>query len=134
MEKNIRISFLWIMLMLGLAIHTTMDLLPLFFGGNVSMPDATGEIPAAMALMMAGFTYTLPFIGLLISLFGIKKRKLTLVALILAILLCVFHIGHLFELFTGAGVAQFIVMPLNTITAILLVIDLWKKRKEESIK
>ena len=94
------------------------------------MPDATGEMPAAMALMMAGFTLTLPFLGLLTSLYGTNSKNWTLLGFVLAILMAVFHVGHMFELFTGAGVAQFIIMPFNALTAILLVADLAKKKKE----
>lgn len=132
MNRTIRISFLWMMLMLGLAIHIIMDLLPLLFGGSVCAPDATGETPSAIALMMAGFTYTLPFIGFLISLFGSNCRKWTVVALVLAIFMALFHLFHMAELFFCAGIAQYIVMPLNAITAILLVVDLYKKKKEQT--
>ena len=127
-NSNFRIPLLWIMLMVGLTIHTSMDLLPLFCGGSVVMENATGEVPAWMAILMSTFTYTVPFIGLLFSIYG-KKRCDVIVGLAIACLMALFHILHMAELFMGAGMAQFFIMPLNAVIAVLLVIALWNKQK-----
>ena len=81
-----------------------------------------------MALLMSTFTYTVPFIGLLFSIYG-KKRCDVIVGLAIACLMALFHILHMAELFMGAGMAQFFIMPLNAVIAVLLVIDLWNKQK-----
>ena len=125
--KN-RISILWVMTMLGITIHTCFDLLPLFFGGSVAMENSTGTVPAYMGIMMATISYTIPFIGMLFWLYG-KKRCHLVTSLIIAIFLSILNIIHMGELFTGASITQFFIMPLNAAVAILLVFDLWKVQK-----
>lgn len=130
MERNLRIAILWVVLMVGLMCHSQLELIPIFFGENLVMPNATGEMPEAMSLLMAFTTYTLPFAGLLMSLFAPKCKCWTITALVIAILLAVFHLAHMMELLNPDGLTQFFVMPLNFIAATLLALQLNKARKE----
>lgn len=126
-KRKTRIITLWILTIVGLLTHSSLDLLPLFWGKSVAVME--GEVPVAMALMTTCFTFTLPFIGLMFVLYG-KKRCACLASLIVAILVMVFNIGHMIELTMEFDVVQLFIMPLTAIAAILLVIDLWKSQCE----
>ena len=42
METRIsKVSLLWVIIMVGFAMHMLADMLPAFWGANIAMPDAT---------------------------------------------------------------------------------------------
>ncbi|MGP1514575.1 MAG: hypothetical protein ACTTJH_01295 [Bacteroidales bacterium] len=123
-----RIPVFWVMLIVGLIAHSIMDMMPLFFGGDLTMEGANGTMPVAMAIMMAMLIFTIPFAGLLICLYG-KRRCWLITEIIIATILLLFNLFHMAELFTGAGVGQIFIMPFNFLTALLLLLDLRKLLK-----
>ncbi len=121
MEHKAKISVLWITIMIGFCVHTFVDMLPLFFGGNVAIPESTGIVPNGMYAFMGCIMYLIPIIAILITLYGNNKTWQT-VNLIIAILMLIANIFHASELFKEFNWGQFFVLPIILILNVLLII------------
>lgn len=47
-----KISLLWVVIMVGFAMHMLADLLLLFWGADIAIPGATGEAPTGMLIFI----------------------------------------------------------------------------------
>ena len=56
-----KIIILWVVFFLGVTTHMLLAVLPIFFGADIAMPGATGDVPASMVWMML-FLYLLPIV------------------------------------------------------------------------
>ncbi len=61
METKVKISMYWLMLGIAMILHTALATIGIFFGKDVTVPNATGEIPCTMYAMII-LTMILPFI------------------------------------------------------------------------
>lgn len=116
-----RIVFLWVLVMLGFALHNVADVLPLFWGVNVAV-DASGEAPQGVLLFMMLLSFLVPGAGCLCMLYG-SHRGLCWVNMILAVVVMLFNFFHSSELAGAANWGQFVILPLMDILGILLVVD-----------
>ena len=69
---KIKIVVLWVAVICGFALHTLADLLPLFWGENITI-EATGNAPAGLLAFMMAVSYLIPVIGILCVLYGCRS-------------------------------------------------------------
>ena len=126
MTNKLKITILWGVFLLGMIFHSLLAIMPIFFGADVAMPDATGSVPASM-MWMSLLIYLLPMLLIVLILFTEKKWfKITNFGFsILVTLMNIFHlIGHI----TGISVQLFQVVLLTfvLVSGILLNIVSYK--------
>ena len=97
MNRVSKVSFMWVVIMVGFAMHMLADMLPAFWGVNIAMPDATGEAPVGMLIFMMSLSFFIPMCGLLCMQYRRCKAMLT-INLVLAGIMMVFNIFHASEL------------------------------------
>ena len=118
---GLRVTFLWVMIMAGFAIHSIADLMPLFWGVDVAISDV-GATPVGMLVFMMAMTYLLPVVGMLCVLFSSRRLWLTVNA-VLAVLTAVFCVFHMSELYAGFNPVQVVILPVMAVVGVLLAID-----------
>jgi hypothetical protein len=123
MKNSSKIIVLWSTIVLGLFVHCIIELMPLFFGADIAMPDASGVMPAWMNWMFLSF-YLIPMICMvLVALVSATWFKI--VNFILAILYALFNVFHLVEhLQEGFGV-QAVLLICILIFSVLLTLKSW---------
>ncbi len=120
MEKEIsKVSFMWVVIMVGFAMHMLADMLPAFWGANIAMPDATGEASVGMIAFMIGLSFIVPMCGLLCMQYRTNKT-MRLVNLVLATLMMVFNILHASELIAEFNPVQLMIHPVMIVAGIYL--------------
>ncbi|MBR7067824.1 MAG: hypothetical protein IKI28_05845 [Bacteroidales bacterium] len=122
METNVsKISLLWVVIMVGFAMHMLADLLPLCWGANVAMPDATGQAPMGMLVFMISIAFAVPMCGLLCQHYRSRKsmRVANMVLASIMLLFCVLHMAELLEEFSPV---QAIILVLMVIASLFLFI------------
>ncbi|MBR5373481.1 MAG: hypothetical protein IK131_02265 [Paludibacteraceae bacterium] len=120
MEKEIsKVSFMWVVIMVGFAMHMLADMLPAFWGANIAMPDATGEASVGMIAFMIGLSFIVPMCGLLCMQYRTSKT-MRLINLVLATLMMVFNILHASELFVEFNPVQLMIHPVMIVAGIYL--------------
>lgn len=127
MEKKQRIITFWILTIAGFLSHSMADILPAFWGESIAAMDPPAS--TGMIALMSCFTYTIPVIGILLTAYG-KGRACRTVNAVLACIIAIFCIGHMFELVMEFNPVQLFIMPLMAIIGILMAIDSIKIRKE----
>lgn len=127
---RIRISMLWLSLIAGFAIHNLADVMPIFWGVNVSVSDA-GIVPCGLLMFMMAVSYTIPVIGLLCMLYA-NRKALLVCNLLLSCAMLAFNIFHCSELFLDFNPVQLLILPLILIVSILLMIDSLKLVQREN--
>lgn len=126
---KIKIVVLWVAIICGFALHTLADLLPLFWGENITI-EATGNAPAGLLTFMMTVSYLIPVVGILCVLYGCR-RPWRIGNAILATLMFLFNLFHLSELFTGFSVAQLPLLPVILVISGILCMESWKLVKSE---
>lgn len=120
MERSTRMVFLWLTIMVGYCVHTLIDLLPVFFGGNVAIPGSEGVVPGGMYAFTGMIMFLLPVAGLLLASYGVT-RPWRMVHLVLSALVLLANIFHLGDLFTSFNWGQCMVLPVILLVNVLLV-------------
>lgn len=116
-----RIALMWAAIMAGLAMHTLADLLPLFWNEPVAV-DLSGEAPVCMLVAMTVLSYTLPVVGLLCAMY-VRGRCGAVINLILAVLMLLFNLFHLSEVFYLFAPVQLFILPMILLVSVLLLVD-----------
>lgn len=120
MEKEIsKVSFMWVVIMVGFAMHMLADMLPAFWGANIAMPDATGEASVGMIAFMIGLSFIVPMCGLLCMQYR-SNKTMCLINMVLATLMMVFNILHASELFVEFNPVQLMIHPVMIVAGIYL--------------
>ncbi len=127
MEKKIKISILWMVVMCGLTCHSLADLMPLFWSEPIAISDS-GAAPAGLLTFMITVTYLIPVCGILCTLYG-SKHYLSIANAILATLMFLFNLFHTSELFTGFSMVQMPLLPVILIVSGILCVQSWKRLK-----
>lgn len=125
-----KIVVLWVAVICGFALHTLADLLPLFWGENITI-EATGNAPAGLLAFMMAISYLIPVIGILCVLYGCR-RPWHIGNALLTTLVFIFNLFHLSELFTGFSVSQLPLLPVILVISGILCMESWKLVKSES--
>lgn len=110
---------MWVVIMVGFAMHMLADMLPAFWGANIAMPDATGEASVGMIAFMIGLSFIVPMCGLLCMQYRTNKT-MRLINLVLATLMMVFNILHASELIAEFNPVQLMIHPVMIVAGIYL--------------
>ena len=95
MTNRVKIVTLWIVFLFGMTFHSLLAVMPIFFGADVAMPEATGVVSAGM-MWMALFFYLIPMIVIVMVLFiEAKWNKVT--NFIITLVFTAMNIFHLTE-------------------------------------
>lgn len=121
MEKISKVSLLWVIIMVGFMGHIITDLLPVFWGANIAMPDATGTAPTGMMLFMIGMAFFVPMCGLLCMNYR-SNKTMRVINLVLASVMMLFNIFHVSELFIEFNPVQLLIHPVMVVLGIYLFI------------
>ena len=125
MERSTRMVFLWLTIMVGYCVHTLIDLLPVFFGGNVAIPGSEGVVPGGMYAFTGMIMFLLPVAGILLASYGVTRpwRVVHLVLSALVLLANNFRLGDLVRtfLFGWSNWEQCMVLPVILLVNVLLV-------------
>lgn len=131
MEKEIsKVSFMWVVVMVGFAMHMLADLLPIFWGANVTMPDATGEASVGMMAFMIFFSFFMPMCGLLCMQYR-SNKTMRLINFVLATIMMIFNILHASELIMEFSLVQLMIHPVMIIAGIYLFIFSRREMKRQ---
>ena len=122
METKVsKVSLIWVIIMVGFAMHMLADILPAFWGANIAMPDATGEAPTGMMLFMIGMAFFVPMCGLLCMNYR-KCKAMRVVNFVLATVMMLFNLFHATELLTEFNPVQLLIHPVMAAIGIFLFI------------
>jgi len=131
MEKEIsKVSFMWVVIMVGFAMHMLADLLPIFWGANISMPDATGEASVGMMAFMIFLSFFMPMCGLLCMQYR-SNKTMRLINFTLASIMMIFNILHATELIMEFNPVQLMIHPVMIIAGIYLFIFSRREMKQQ---
>jgi hypothetical protein len=119
---------MWVVIMVGFAMHMLADMLPAFWGVNIAMPDATGEAPVGMLIFMMSLSFFIPMCGLLCMQYRRCKVMLT-INLVLAGIMMVFNIFHASELIAEFNPVQLLIHPVMVVAGIYLFIFSLQEKK-----
>ncbi|MBP5535708.1 MAG: hypothetical protein J6X62_02845 [Bacteroidales bacterium] len=122
METNIsKVSLLWVIIMVGFAMHMLADMLPAFWGATIAMPDATGQAPTGMLLFMVGMAFFVPACGLFCMNYR-RCKAMRVINLVLAALMMLFNLFHATELLMEFSPVQLLIHPVMAALGIYLFI------------
>ena len=120
METKIsKVSLIWVIIMIGFAMHMLADMLPAFWGVHIAMPDATGVAPTGMMLFMIGMAFFVPMCGLLCMNYR-SSKTMRVINLVLAGVMMLFNIFHASELFMEFSPVQLLIHPVMVVLGIYL--------------
>ena len=122
METKIsKVSLIWVIIMVGFAMHMLADMLPAFWGANIAMPDATGEAPTGMMLFMIGMAFFVPMCGLLCMNYR-NCKAMRIINLVLACVMMLFNIFHSTELLMEFSPVQLLIHPVMVVLGVYLFV------------
>ncbi len=116
-----KVSFMWLVIMVGFAMHMLADILPAFWGASIAMPDATGEVSVGMIGFMICISFFMPMCGLLCMQYR-SCKAMRVINLVLASVMMVFNIFHASELITEFNPVQLLIHPVMVVAGIYLFI------------
>ena len=131
MNTQIKTAFYWLLLGICFLTHTLLHIYGLFYGVDIRLPDATGEVPlGTQAFNTVIFTVTFLIALLSVHLSGKGFRWFSLVWSVLFLLLNLFHLGA--TLFIEAfDLSQACLLTLVLAVNVLLTGALWKDLKQK---
>ena len=122
METKIsKVSLIWVIIMVGFAMHMLADMLPAFWGADIAMPDATGEAPMGMMLFMIGMAFFVPMCGLLCMNYR-NCKAMRIINLVLACIMMLFNIFHATELLMEFSPVQLLIHPVMMVLGVYLFV------------
>lgn len=128
--SKFKIAVLWVAVMCGLTLHSLADLLPLFWNVNITM-DTSGVVPDGLLAFMMIVSYLIPIAGILCTSYG-NKRPWLMINGILAVIMLLFNIFHLSELFMDFNVTQLPLLPVILVVSMFLCRESWNLAKKRS--
>lgn len=128
MDRISKVSFMWVVIMVGFAMHMLADILPAFWGASIAMPDATGEVSVGMIGFMICISFFMPMCGLLCMQYR-SCKAMRVINLVLATVMMVFNIFHASELITEFNPVQLLIHPVMVVAGIYLFIFSLQEKK-----
>ena len=119
--KNSKVFLIWVIIMVGFAMHMLADMLPAFWGTDIAMPDATDEAPTGMMLFMIGMAFFVPMCGLLCMNYR-NCKAMRIINLVLACVMMLFNIFHASELLMEFSPVQLLIHPVMVALGIFLFV------------
>ena len=110
LENRLKVILLWIVLLFGIMAHSQLAVMPVFFGVDVCMPEATGSMPASMKWMCLLF-YLVPML-LIVGAMLSDAKWFRITNLVLSGLFGLMNAFHLYEhlLETPKDMAQVVLL------------------------
>lgn len=133
MDRRLKIILLWLVLMVGYTNHSLTDLMPQFWGLPVAFEDMPAEQMPVMLLMNAVFFFLIPFLAILLVMYG-RARWTRITAKVIAVLYVVMNALHPMELIDYFRLPQALVMPLLLVVSIFIAVETFKLRAPEGPK
>ena len=122
METRIsKVSLIWVIIMVGFAMHMLADMLSAFWGASIAMPEAPGEVPTGMLLFMIGMAFFVPVCGLFCMNYR-SCKAMRVINLVLATLMMLFNLFHATELISEFSPVQLLIHPVMVTLGIYLFI------------
>jgi hypothetical protein len=130
MDTKMKTAFYWLLLGICFVTHTLLHIYGLFYGADIRLPEATGEVPTgAQAFNTVIFTVTFLIALLSVNLSGRGFRWFSLVWSGLFFLLNIFHLGA--TVFVEAfDLSQVCLLTFVLAVNALLTVTLWKSLKK----
>lgn len=120
MQKDIRISLLWLAIVLGYLVYIADRLMPIIWGEDVISPEATGTMPMIELLLTVLVIFIIPLVAVLFIAY-FKGKGSRILNFTLACINMLMTILNLFDMLTG--VPEIIIMAAVFFVSILLVAD-----------
>ena len=95
LENRMQVIVLWMVFLVGFTTHTLLAVMPVFFGGDVAIPDAAGSMPASMGWMTLSF-FLIPLL-LIVGILFSRATWCRFTNLVFAGLFALLNIFHLYE-------------------------------------
>ena len=134
MTDKQRLIVLWLMTVVGMILHFNYHVSSIFYGIDVTRPNANGEVPDTLVIIRSTF-YHAPMIWVLTIMYA-KKHWVKLTLFILSLLYWLAHFMHLVEemLKEKRNLSQLTLLGLVLLLASFLVYEHYHwKRKGQSI-
>lgn len=119
--KISKVSLIWVIIMVGFAMHMLTDILPIFWGANIAMPDASGEASTGMMLFMIGMAFFVPMCGLFCMNYR-SCKAMRVINLVLATVMMLFNLFHATELLSEFNPVQLLIHPVMAVLGIYLFV------------
>lgn len=129
MKENIKTSILWVAMVAGMSAHSLIEITPIFWNVNVAISN-DGVAPISMLVVMAVVSFTLPMLGLLLSLYACKRWH-KMVHFCMAVLIALFSVAHCMELITYFSLPQLFIHPMLVVLGLVLAYESWKWYKTD---
>ena len=130
MDTKIKTAFYWLLLGICFLTHTLLHMYGLFYGVDISLPEATGEVSLGVqAFNTVIFTLTFLMALLSLNLSGKAFKGFSLVWASLFWLLNLFHLGAT-ALVEAFDLSQVCLLTLVLAVNVLLITELWKSWKQ----
>lgn len=122
MDRKVRISILWVLVILGAMVHSLVEMMPMFWGESVAALPKNEAQMHGMMVFSACFLMAIPMFSQLCVLYG-AKRWAALANCVLAGLMLLLNTIHPMMDLVGAPLAQWIILPLEFVISLLLFIE-----------
>ena len=129
MTRNIKIIILWLTTVCGFACHSICDVLPMFWGKDMAVMDANGNVDQGMIVFMMTLSFLVPCCGLLCMMF--RKNWTNYVNVALACIIALFNVAHLCMEIPSDNAGQYVILPLMVVVGFILAYQSVKAIKEE---
>ncbi len=129
-KRNILIT-LWLLCTIGMILHFNYHIGELFYGIDITKPNANGEVPISVFIIRTIF-YHLPFIWiLLIMYYDSKFFKITF--FIISSLYTLAHLGHFIGEIRNVSpnISQISLLFIVLVTSLLLAFEHFKYWKQD---
>ncbi len=131
MEKNnqFKVAILWMLMAVGIVMHSVFALDGIFFGAKLQLPDTDGSEPAFFTVAHIVFEI-LPLLMAMLAVF-ITAKGFVWFSCLWASLLCLFNTYHLIATCGEEpfSIAQIVLLAFVLTVNIMLTITLWKSLK-----
>ena len=120
MERNLKILFLWLMIICGFACHSLTDMLPMFWGKDMAVVATDGNVDQGMIVFMMTLSYLVPVCGMLCLLTDCRAKLLKTVNAVLAVIIALFNVLHAFMELPSDNAGQYVILPVMVIIGCVL--------------
>lgn len=130
MNNRTKIIILWAIFLFGMTVHTILALIPIFYGVDIAIPEATGKVPSVMLWIMF-LSLLIPMILILAVSFieYVWFRISNFVLSIIFTIMNTYHlIGHAGE--TPVDPCQIVLLTFVLISGVMLNIVSYRWMRE----
>lgn len=131
MNNQIRIVLLWCLLILCMILHFDYHVSELFYGVDITKPDATGTVPASVVYIRSAFHF-LPLLYIAVLLW-FATSTVRIIHLVLSGLYTLAHLFHFAgEVSRGNNPSQIILLGITLLLSSLLVVAAFHWLREKT--